>query len=78
MKYLYLYDMVHGKDKRVVGQWLYQKPLSDTIENDAFVYVGKIKLEQEGGMSADTWDKVIFWVCVGIAIFIICGGISYE
>jgi hypothetical protein len=44
-KYLYLYNLVYGKNKKIVGQWLYEKPLSDTIENESQIYVGKIKLE---------------------------------
>ena len=46
-RYLYMYDMVYGKNKRLVGQWFYTKPLSDTIENEAYQYIGRIKLEKE-------------------------------
>jgi len=46
-KYLYLYNLIHGKNKNIVGQWFYEKPINDTIENEVFVYVGKIKLEKD-------------------------------
>jgi hypothetical protein len=50
-QYLYLYNMLHGKNKKVVGQWLYEKPISDTIENEIYSYVGKIKLETNNDKS---------------------------
>ena len=46
-QYLYVYNLAHGKNKTIVGQWMYEKPLSDTVENESYIYVGKIKLETE-------------------------------
>ena len=51
-QYLYVYNMVYGKNKKIVGQWLYEKPISDTVENECHIYVGKIKLEVDDVGSA--------------------------